>query len=415
MALLRKINQALLLLLIVTVCGILYKKGHEGAVPRHWADEDSEPPEDLEDEIPVVICAAAGRMGATMAAINSVYSNTDANVMFYVVGLRNTLPRIRKWIEHSKLREINFKIVEFNPTVLEGKIRPDSSRPELLQPAASSSSVRFDLSGAGGSCDQGQCDAPEPAEDVSLYPLPPHCLVLTAELRSLLPPSSYPPTRESHLLGRRCHCARGHPGAVRHQPGAGPCGGFLGRLRPARSTGRQQAGGAAEHIHGLPGLPQEDHQGPGHQPQHLLLQPRCDRRQPDGVEAAAHHQAAGEVDEEERGGKPVQQLPGRRRGHLAHAHCVPRETLHHQPAVAHPAPGLESRRQVFGALSAGGEAAALGRKIQALAPPQRPHRPVAELVCPGPGGGVQSRPRRLMRPSTNRFYVNVGLSLGSRS
>ncbi|XP_013374314.1 PREDICTED: glycosyltransferase 8 domain-containing protein 2 isoform X3 [Chinchilla lanigera] len=134
MALLRKINQALLFLLIVTVCGILYKKGHKGAVPKSGADEDSEPPEDAEDEIPVVICAAAGRMGATMAAINSIYSNTDANIMFYVVGLRNTLPRIRKWIEHSKLREINFKIVEFNPTVLEGKIRPDASRPELLQP-----------------------------------------------------------------------------------------------------------------------------------------------------------------------------------------------------------------------------------------------------------------------------------------
>jgi hypothetical protein len=42
----------------------------------------------------------------------------------------------RKWIEHSKLREINFKIVEFNPTVLKGKIRPDSSRPELLQPVS---------------------------------------------------------------------------------------------------------------------------------------------------------------------------------------------------------------------------------------------------------------------------------------
>ena len=42
----------------------------------------------------------------------------------------------RKWIEHSKLREINFKIVEFNPVVLKGKIRPDSSRPELLQPVS---------------------------------------------------------------------------------------------------------------------------------------------------------------------------------------------------------------------------------------------------------------------------------------
>lgn len=49
----------------------------------------------MDEEIPVVICAAAGRMGATMAAINSIYSNTDANIVFYVVGLRNTLSRIR--------------------------------------------------------------------------------------------------------------------------------------------------------------------------------------------------------------------------------------------------------------------------------------------------------------------------------
>lgn len=60
-----------------------------------FPDDDSEPPEEMEEEIPVVICAAAGRMGATMAAINSIYSNTDANILFYVVGLRNTLSRIR--------------------------------------------------------------------------------------------------------------------------------------------------------------------------------------------------------------------------------------------------------------------------------------------------------------------------------
>ncbi|XP_053439935.1 glycosyltransferase 8 domain-containing protein 2 isoform X4 [Nycticebus coucang] len=134
MALLRKINQVLLFLLIVTLCGILYKKVHKRTVIKNETDVESEAPEELEEEIPVVICAAAGRMGAAMAAINSIYSNTDANILFYVVGLRNTLSRIRKWIEHSKLREINFKVVEFNPTVLKGKIRPDSARPELLQP-----------------------------------------------------------------------------------------------------------------------------------------------------------------------------------------------------------------------------------------------------------------------------------------
>lgn len=42
----------------------------------------------------------------------------------------------RKWIENSKLKEIKFKAVEFNPMVLKGKIRQDASRPELLQPVS---------------------------------------------------------------------------------------------------------------------------------------------------------------------------------------------------------------------------------------------------------------------------------------
>uniref|UniRef100_A0A8C9F1V2 Glycosyltransferase 8 domain containing 2 n=1 Tax=Pavo cristatus TaxID=9049 RepID=A0A8C9F1V2_PAVCR len=96
--------------------------------------DDLESPKEMEEEIPVVICAAAGRMGATVAAISSIYSNTEADVLFYIVGLKNTIPHIRKWIENSKLKEIKFKTVEFNPMVLKGKIRQDASRPELLQP-----------------------------------------------------------------------------------------------------------------------------------------------------------------------------------------------------------------------------------------------------------------------------------------
>ncbi|OXB83594.1 UNVERIFIED_CONTAM: hypothetical protein H355_011413 [Colinus virginianus] len=95
---------------------------------------DLESPQEMDEEIPVVICAAAGRMGATVAAISSIYSNTEANVLFYIVGLKNTIPHIRRWIENSKLNEIKFKTVEFNPMVLKGKIRQDASRPELLQP-----------------------------------------------------------------------------------------------------------------------------------------------------------------------------------------------------------------------------------------------------------------------------------------
>lgn len=56
---------------------------------------DLESMEEMEEEIPVVLCAAAGRMGATIAAINSIYTNTDSNVLFYIVGLKSGIPHIR--------------------------------------------------------------------------------------------------------------------------------------------------------------------------------------------------------------------------------------------------------------------------------------------------------------------------------
>ncbi|XP_029457368.1 glycosyltransferase 8 domain-containing protein 2 isoform X2 [Rhinatrema bivittatum] len=133
MALLRKVNQILLFLLLLTVIVIWYKNIHKKSTLQD-EPEDYDNGADVEEEIPVIICAPAGRMGGTIAAINSIYSNTDANVLFYIVALKNSLMHIRKWIENSKLKAIKFKIVEFNPMVLKGKIRPDSARPELLQP-----------------------------------------------------------------------------------------------------------------------------------------------------------------------------------------------------------------------------------------------------------------------------------------
>ncbi|XP_030070779.1 glycosyltransferase 8 domain-containing protein 2 [Microcaecilia unicolor] len=137
MALLRKVNQILLFLLLLTATVIWYNNNHKKSIrsgePGNLP-EDYDNREDVEEEIPVVICAAAGRMGGTIAAINSISSNTDANVIFYIVTLKNSLFHIRQWIEHSKLKEIKFRIVEFNPLVLKGKIRPDAARPDLLQP-----------------------------------------------------------------------------------------------------------------------------------------------------------------------------------------------------------------------------------------------------------------------------------------
>uniref|UniRef100_H3BLS5 Glycosyltransferase 8 domain containing 2 n=1 Tax=Mus musculus TaxID=10090 RepID=H3BLS5_MOUSE len=41
MAFLRKVNQVLLLLLVLTLCGILYKKVHKGAVLKDKAENGS--------------------------------------------------------------------------------------------------------------------------------------------------------------------------------------------------------------------------------------------------------------------------------------------------------------------------------------------------------------------------------------
>ncbi|XP_053572941.1 glycosyltransferase 8 domain-containing protein 2 [Bombina bombina] len=133
MAFLRTLNHILLVLLVLTFSVIWYSTMN--TVPTSKESKVSfSVAETEEDVIPIVICAAAGRMGAAIAAINSINSNTAANVLFYIVGLKNSLLHIRKWIEDSQLGNINFKVVEFNPMVLKGKIRPDVAYPDLLQP-----------------------------------------------------------------------------------------------------------------------------------------------------------------------------------------------------------------------------------------------------------------------------------------
>lgn len=50
---------------------------------------------EADNTIPIIICAAEERMGATMATINSIYSNTDAEVFFYIVTLRDAVKLTR--------------------------------------------------------------------------------------------------------------------------------------------------------------------------------------------------------------------------------------------------------------------------------------------------------------------------------
>lgn len=47
------------------------------------------------EEIPVLITAAEDRLGAVVAAMNSVYRNSKANVVFTIVTLNETVTHLK--------------------------------------------------------------------------------------------------------------------------------------------------------------------------------------------------------------------------------------------------------------------------------------------------------------------------------
>ncbi|XP_062383205.1 glycosyltransferase 8 domain-containing protein 2 [Sardina pilchardus] len=146
MTLLRKINRFLLMLLVLMVLLLLYNRLMRPPVPRRYSGPKKDhvhvpknsPEQELGSEerssIPVVICASEERLGGAMATINSVQSNTEASVFFYIITLRDSIKRVKQYIENSQLKKIKYKILEFNPMVLKGKVKPESSRPDLLRP-----------------------------------------------------------------------------------------------------------------------------------------------------------------------------------------------------------------------------------------------------------------------------------------
>ncbi|XP_039996738.1 glycosyltransferase 8 domain-containing protein 2 [Xiphias gladius] len=144
MALLRKINHVLMVLLVLMLFLLLHntllrastrpKLSDHRKSPRGAARVPAARVTEADNVIPVIICASEDRMGGTMATINSIYSNTDASVFFYIVTFRDAVKLTREYIERTRLKGIKYKILEFNPMVLRGKVKPDSSRPDLLHP-----------------------------------------------------------------------------------------------------------------------------------------------------------------------------------------------------------------------------------------------------------------------------------------
>ncbi|XP_070700101.1 glycosyltransferase 8 domain-containing protein 1 [Pempheris klunzingeri] len=86
------------------------------------------------EEIPVVIAAAEKRLGAVVAAMNSVYQNSKANVVFTIVTLNDTVDHLEVWLSKTRLKNMKYKIVIFKPELLNGKISKDPQKLDAVNP-----------------------------------------------------------------------------------------------------------------------------------------------------------------------------------------------------------------------------------------------------------------------------------------
>ncbi|XP_028262979.1 glycosyltransferase 8 domain-containing protein 1 [Parambassis ranga] len=88
------------------------------------------------EEIPVLISAAEDRLGAVVAAMNSVYQNSKANVVFTIVTLNDTVNHLKEWLTKTNLKNVKYKIVIFKPELINGKISKDLQTVDATKPLA---------------------------------------------------------------------------------------------------------------------------------------------------------------------------------------------------------------------------------------------------------------------------------------
>ncbi|KAL0978524.1 hypothetical protein UPYG_G00171680 [Umbra pygmaea] len=86
------------------------------------------------EEIPVLITAAAERLGAVIAAMNSVYQNSKANIVFNIVTMNSTVEHLKVWMSEPQLKRVKHKIIIFDPHLLNGKITSDPQKLESVNP-----------------------------------------------------------------------------------------------------------------------------------------------------------------------------------------------------------------------------------------------------------------------------------------
>ncbi|KAM4583139.1 glycosyltransferase 8 domain-containing protein 1 [Fundulus diaphanus] len=146
---LRKVNVVILILLAVAfliivqrnllnLSDFLHKENPDaGQILPFEAELSKDARQKMEskaEEIPVVITATEDRLGAAIAAMNSVSQNSKARVVFTIVTLNDTADHLKAWMSKTKLKNVKYRIVIFQPELLNGKISKDPKTLEATKP-----------------------------------------------------------------------------------------------------------------------------------------------------------------------------------------------------------------------------------------------------------------------------------------
>uniref|UniRef100_A0A672RSZ0 Glycosyltransferase 8 domain containing 2 n=1 Tax=Sinocyclocheilus grahami TaxID=75366 RepID=A0A672RSZ0_SINGR len=83
------------ILLILVAFALLYEKTRLQTLAKYSGTHDKKT---MDTDIPVVICASEEHIGAAMATINSIYSNSRASIFFYIVTLRDPIYLHLLWL-----------------------------------------------------------------------------------------------------------------------------------------------------------------------------------------------------------------------------------------------------------------------------------------------------------------------------
>ncbi|KAJ8022004.1 Glycosyltransferase 8 domain-containing protein 1 [Holothuria leucospilota] len=96
--------------------------------------DEADPDHSDNSVIKVMVSSDNKTLGGLVAAVNSIWQNTNAHVKFYLLVDEVSVPHLRKWIQQTELSDIDYVLKAFNESLVKNKIKVRDARQDLGSP-----------------------------------------------------------------------------------------------------------------------------------------------------------------------------------------------------------------------------------------------------------------------------------------